>query len=138
MSTEAISSRLMLAGVFTLLGEFCLFGFLSTFEPGDFLRYWIIYALLVVTFFGLAIGIALGSTRGAARRFVLIGIGVGAVCAFLLPFLLLSVAPEGELPRTFGLVYGILAAPLGAMAGGAAGAGIGVQRAKDGIGDGSE
>jgi hypothetical protein len=129
LSTPAIIGRLFLAGLLAAIGEFCMFGFFASFEPGSSLWYRIVYLGLATLVFCGAIFLALSplATRRSVRKLALIGICVGGGGALVLAYLVVLSGPRGDSPWTFGVSYAFLAAPLGAIIGGTLGALLGLR-----------
>ena len=128
LSAPVIVLRVITALLLAALGEFCVFGFLASLEPGNHLPWQIGYSLLGLSSFTGAIWLGFGAFE--LQRVVLIrvivGICLGASIAFFVLFFLFMVGPRGDVTRSLaGVSYGLLGAPIGAAIGGALGAWIG-------------
>ena len=123
-----MGNKIITALILAALGEFCLFGFIASLEPGTHSTFRIGFSLLALTFFAGAI--RLGFSASGLQRVVQIwggvGLFLGACVAFALVFGTFMVGPRAEaLGAMVGVVYGVLVAPIGAAIGGASGAWIG-------------
>lgn len=124
-------SRLVLAALLAAIGEFCILGFLASFEPGNSLWYRVIYFVLGVLALATAMFVALSSlaTRRSVRTSAVIGTCAGGIGAFVLVCPCVLSGFGGDAPWRFGFSYATLAAPLGAIIGGTLGVWVGLRGA---------
>ncbi len=130
LSTPVILLRLITALLLAVLGEFCVFGFLASLEPGNHLPWQIGYSLLGLGFFTGAFWLGFGAfeLQRAGWTGAIVGLCLGGFVAFHLGLLLFMVGPRGDVTRPlWGVSYGLLFAPIGAAIGGASGAWIRVR-----------
>ncbi|MEM9089938.1 MAG: hypothetical protein AAGC93_14465 [Cyanobacteria bacterium P01_F01_bin.53] len=118
LSHYLILSRLMSALMLNLCGEFCVFGFLASFEvaPSDRTPWLIGYGLSALFFFSNAIrlGLTAFGTRRTIQRQGLVGLIMGSLISFAPVFLLCLFGPRREFFNLLsGMGFGFLAAPFG-------------------------
>jgi hypothetical protein len=128
LSAPIILLRFITALLLAALGEFCVFGFLASQEPGSHLSWQIGYSLLALCSFTGAIWLGFGvfELQRVGWIGVIVGLCLGAFIAFCLAIFLFMVGPRGDVTRPlWGISYGLLFAPIGAAIGSVLGAWIG-------------
>ncbi len=138
LSTPVIAFRLMAALLLVAPVEFCIFGFLASFEPGDNLPSRIVFPVVGIFFLAAAMWLGFGAFR--LQRVVLtrgiIGLCLGASIAWFASYVVTIIGPGIGDSTWAGARFALLAAPIGAAIGGALGVWIGSSR-PDSRADGS-
>jgi hypothetical protein len=109
-----------LVALLVLLSEFCAFGFLASYEPGDHTLIRVLYLCFGLGFLSLAVWMVLQQANSTARRVMygLAGAAVGAIIALVLSSVLYIAGPRGDETSVIqGLRYGTLLVPIGAVIG---------------------
>ena len=131
LSTPVIAFRLVATLLLVAPVEFCVFGFLASFEPGDNLPFRIAYPLVGLCFLAAAMWLGFGAFR--LQRVVLmrgvIGLCLGASIAWFASYVVTIIGPGIGDSTWAGARFALLAAPIGAAIGGALGVWIGSWRA---------
>ena len=103
-----------------LLSEFCAFGFLASYEPGDHTLIRVLYLGFGLGFLSLAVWKLLHPANSTVPRVVngLVGTTVGVIVALLLSSILYVVGPRGDGSNLLqGLRYGTMLVPIAAVIG---------------------
>lgn len=133
-STPIIVPRLVVAVLLIALAEFCVFGFLTSLEPGDHLPFRIAYPVLGLFCFVAAMWLGFGAFKLQPRGLIqgIVGLCVGAAIAFSVMLLLFIAGPRGDFTHLWkGAGIASLGTPIGASIGGALGAWVGSRRANE-------
>ncbi len=109
--TPAILFRLSAALLLAALGEFCVFGFLASLEPGSHLPWQVGYSLVGLCVFFSAVWLGFGAFELERTGWigVIAGLCLGAIMAFCVLCYLSATGPRGDVCRPlWGSAYGLL------------------------------
>lgn len=112
--------KVALIALMLLLSEFCAFGFLASYEPGDHTLFRVLFLGFGLGFLSLAVWKVLQSEKSTEPGVIygLVGTAVGVISAFLLSSVLWVASPRGDASNLIqGLRYGILLVPIAAVIG---------------------
>lgn len=112
--------KIALIALMVLLSEFCAFGFLASYEPGDHTLIRVLYVSFGLGFLSLAVWKVLQQANSTDRRVIygLAGAAVGVIVALVLSSVLYIAGPRGDGSNLFqGLRYGTLLVPIAAVIG---------------------
>ena len=130
LSTRMIAFRIAVALLLLASVEFCVFGFLASFEPGNNPSFRIAFPLVGLSFFAGAAWLGFGAfrlPRGVLMRGI-IGLCLGTFIAWFATYLVTIMGPGIGTSMWSGARFALLAAPIGAPIGGASGVWIGSRR----------
>lgn len=112
--------KVALIALMVLFSEFCAFGFMASYEPGDHTLFRVLYLSFGLGFLSLAVWKVLQSEKSTVPRLIngLVGTAVGVISALLLSSVLWVAGPRGDESNLIqGLRYGILLVPIAAVIG---------------------